>query len=67
MGDDNPTLEHGAAVRFQLTGPIFNWVENFRRAQTRIPSRAEAVRRLLEQAREVEESRSAEQAARRRA
>jgi hypothetical protein len=37
-----------AAVRIELEGPTFEQVEEWRRSQSKIPSRSEAVRRLLE-------------------
>ena len=39
-----------AAVRLELQGPIFALVENWRRAQAKIPSRNEAIRMLIRQA-----------------
>jgi hypothetical protein len=36
-----------AAVRLDLEGPIFAMLEDWRRAQSKIPSRSEAVRLLL--------------------
>jgi hypothetical protein len=44
---DNGSVQPGAAVRFQLEGPIFNQIEDWRRAQTKIPSRPDAIRELL--------------------
>jgi hypothetical protein len=41
--DDQST----AAVRLELAGPIFTKFEDWRRSQSRIPSRCEAVRLLL--------------------
>ena len=37
-----------AAVRIELEGPTFEQIEEYRRSQSKIPSRSEAVRRLLE-------------------
>jgi hypothetical protein len=42
--------ENAAAVRLELEGPIFALVEDWRRAQPKIPSRNEAVRLLIQQA-----------------
>jgi hypothetical protein len=39
-----------ATVRFQLEGQIFTLVEDWRRAQRKIPSRPDAIRQLLERA-----------------
>jgi hypothetical protein len=39
-----------AAIRLELEGPIFESIENWRRSHSKIPSRTEAVRQLLEQA-----------------
>jgi hypothetical protein len=39
-----------ATVRFDLTGPIFDQIENFRRSQPKIPSRPDAIRELLKRA-----------------
>jgi hypothetical protein len=39
-----------AQIRIELEGPLFHLVENWRRAQRKIPPRSEAVRTLLEQA-----------------
>ena len=39
-----------AAVRLELEGPIFAMLEDWRRAQTKIPSRSKAIRLLLERA-----------------
>ena len=43
MQNDGPT----AAVRLELAGPIFAMLEDWRRSQSEIPSRCEAVRQLL--------------------
>jgi hypothetical protein len=40
-----------AAVRLALEGPIFALVEDWRRAQPKIPSRNEAIRLLLRRGR----------------
>jgi hypothetical protein len=42
--------ERRGDVRLQLEGPLFTSIENWRRAQHKIPSRAEAIRQLVEQA-----------------
>jgi hypothetical protein len=47
---DNVSVQQGAAVRFQLSGPIFAQVEDWRRSQAKIPSRPEAIRQILERA-----------------
>jgi hypothetical protein len=44
------SVQLSAAVRFQLEGPIFAQIENWRRAQTKIPSRPDAIRELLKRA-----------------
>jgi len=46
--DDSVGLS--AAVRFQLEGPIFAQIENWRRAQEKIPSRPDAIRELVKRA-----------------
>jgi hypothetical protein len=40
----------GGDGQVRLTGPIFLSVENWRRSQSKIPSRSEAIRQLLEKA-----------------
>jgi|EndMetStandDraft_8_1072994.scaffolds.fasta_scaffold706405_2 hypothetical protein len=45
---DNGSVHPTAAVRIELEGPTFEQVEEWRRSQFKIPSRSEAVRRLLE-------------------
>ena len=45
---DNALAPPSAAVRLQLEGPIFELVEDWRRAQPEIFSRSKAVRVLLE-------------------
>ena len=55
-----PKLEKGAATeRFQLVAPTtwFERLEEWRRKQPRIPSRAEAIRILVDQALDAQESR----------
>jgi hypothetical protein len=44
------TKEVQGDVRLQLEGPLFVSIENWRRAQHKIPSRAQAIRHLVEQA-----------------
>jgi hypothetical protein len=44
---DYPSVQPTAAVRLDLEGPIFAMLEDWRRAQSKIPSRSEAVRLLL--------------------
>jgi hypothetical protein len=44
---DNRSVQPTAAVRIELEGPTFEQVEEWRRSQSKIPSRSEAVRRLL--------------------
>jgi hypothetical protein len=39
-----------ASIRLDLEGHIFESIENWRRSHPKIPSRAEAVRQLVEQA-----------------
>jgi len=47
---ENGSVQPTAAVRFKLEGPIFSLVEDWRRSQSKIPSRSEAVRLLLARA-----------------
>jgi hypothetical protein len=47
---DNTAIQLGAAVRFQLVGPIFARIEDWRRSQPKIPSRPDAIRELLKRA-----------------
>ena len=47
---DSSSAQPSAAVRFQLKGPIFAEVENWRRKQPKIPSRPAAIRELLKRA-----------------
>jgi hypothetical protein len=42
--------QEAASVRIDLEGPLFHRVENWRRAQGKIPPRADAVRQLIQQA-----------------
>ena len=44
---DHTSVQPTAAVRLELDGPIFAMLEDWRRAQSKIPSRSEAVRLLL--------------------
>jgi hypothetical protein len=44
---DYTSVQPTAAVRLELEGPIFAMLEDWRRAQSKIPSRSEAVRLLL--------------------
>ena len=44
---DYPSVQPTAAVRLDLEGPIFAMLEDWRRAQSKIPSRSKAVRLLL--------------------
>jgi hypothetical protein len=46
----HPNVKSGAAVQLRLKGETFALIENWRRGQTKIPSRAEAIRQLVEQA-----------------
>ena len=39
-----------ATVRFQLEGPIFAQIEDWRRMQEKIPSRPDAIRELVKRA-----------------
>jgi hypothetical protein len=52
-----------AAVRLELEGPIFAQVEDWRRAQPKIPSRNEAIRMLIRQALERPAGKSESEAA----
>jgi hypothetical protein len=49
----NDSAPSNAAVRFQLEGPIFARIEDWRRSQPKIPSRPEAIRELLRRALDV--------------
>ena len=55
--------ENAAAVRLELEGPIFALVEDWRRAQPKIPSRNEAIRLLIRQALERPAEKSESEAA----
>jgi len=44
---DDASVPPSAAVRLHLEGPIFALIEEWRRSQSKIPSRSEAVRLLL--------------------
>ena len=44
------TPKSGAAVQVRLKGPTFASLENWRRAQDKIPARSEALRQLVEKA-----------------
>jgi hypothetical protein len=46
----NSSPRLSGAVRLRLQGATFTSLEDWRRAQARIPSRSDAVRQLLEQA-----------------
>jgi hypothetical protein len=54
--DDHAPLT--AAVLIRLSDQTFDWIENWRRSQPKIPSRSEAIRQLLERARSYEQRRS---------
>jgi len=45
-----PNFETGSAIQVRLKGSTFVSLENWRRAQDKIPPRSEAIRRLIEQA-----------------
>jgi hypothetical protein len=47
---DKNLITPSAAVRFQLDGPIFAQIEDWRRSQPKIPSRPAAIRELLKRA-----------------
>jgi len=44
------TTAQSAAIRFQLEGELFAIVEDWRRAQFKMPSRPEAIRQLIARA-----------------
>jgi Arc/MetJ-type ribon-helix-helix transcriptional regulator len=46
-----------AAVQVRLSGPEFDSLENWRRAQGKIPPRSDAIRELLKRALEAEQRR----------
>jgi hypothetical protein len=50
MHDSGAMQQPSAAVRFQLAGPIFVQIEDWRRSQPKIPSRPAAIRELLKRA-----------------
>jgi hypothetical protein len=41
-------IESGSAVQVRLKGDVFISLENWRRAQEKIPPRSEAIRQLVE-------------------
>ena len=43
----HPNLVSGAAVQVRLTGTEFDALENWRRAQEKIPPRSEAIREAI--------------------
>jgi hypothetical protein len=43
----HPNSESGAAVQVRLTGSEFHSLENWRRAQSKIPPRSEAIREAI--------------------
>jgi len=47
---NSTSAQPSAAVRFQLKGPIFAKIEDWRRQQPKIPSRPAAIRELLKRA-----------------
>ena len=57
------TIEAFGQVRLQLNGHLFVLLENWRRSQPKIPSRAEAIRKLIEQALTEQDGRRTEAAA----
>lgn len=57
---ETASTQPSAAVRFQLEGPIFAQIENWRRSQPKIPSRPDAIRQLLQRALGVAEQRGSE-------
>jgi hypothetical protein len=46
----NPSAKAGSAVQVRLHGPLYEALENWRRLRPSIPSRAVALRELLERA-----------------
>jgi hypothetical protein len=42
--------EHSGAIHVRLQGPLFERLENWRRAQPKIPRRSDALRELIERA-----------------
>ena len=42
--------EDGGSVRLELEVPIFVLIEDWRRSQRKIPSRADAIRQLIQRA-----------------
>jgi hypothetical protein len=50
MSDTPPNDPAKAAVQVRLQGPLYQALENWRRSQPKIPSRAVALRELLERA-----------------
>jgi hypothetical protein len=47
---DIPAVESRAAVQVRLQGPLYQALEDWRRSRPKIPSRAVALRELLERA-----------------
>jgi hypothetical protein len=47
---DNQSVPQRAAVRLNIEGPVFTRIEDWRRAQLKIPSRARAILDLVERA-----------------
>jgi len=45
---DNGSAKPSAAVRLRLEGPLFALLEDWRRSHNKIPSRAKALRLLIE-------------------
>jgi hypothetical protein len=49
------TENAGAAIQVRVEGPIFSRIENWRRSQSKIPPRSEALRQLVERGLEAAE------------
>jgi len=48
--------ENGSAVQVRLRGPLYERLENWRRAQRTIPPRSEALRELIDRALTADEA-----------
>ena len=49
------TVENGGAIHVRLHGSLFERLEDWRRAQDKIPARSDAIRKLLQRALDSEQ------------
>jgi hypothetical protein len=49
------TLKNGGAIHVRLRSPLFERLEDWRRAQDKIPARSAAIRKLLRRGLEAEQ------------